>query len=137
MQDTPQNPWPRILLVDDEPHVTHILGRRLGKLGAEVHVARNGSEGYERAVELVPDLILSDLQMPRSDGLDMAVRLAETPTTSQVPIVMLSGRGFLLDDARVRTTRIVEVLEKPFSVSTVIQVFTRVLSWDPPVETAA
>ncbi|MEO1535554.1 MAG: hypothetical protein AAFS11_08345 [Planctomycetota bacterium] len=67
----------------------------------------------------------------------MAVRLAETPTTSQVPIVMLSGRGFLLDDARVRTTRIVEVLEKPFSVSTVIQVFTRVLSWDPPVETAA
>lgn len=137
MHTTAQNAWPRLLLVDDEPHITHILSRKLGKLGVEVAVARNGAEGFERAVEFAPSLILSDLQMPKLDGLGMAIKLAEDPATAGIPIVMISGRGFLLDDTRVRQTRIVEVLEKPFSVNAVIDVVGRVLSWNPPMESAA
>ncbi len=126
-----------MLLVDDEPHITHILARKLSRLGLEVSTARNGSEGFERALEVVPSVILSDLQMPKLDGLEMALRLAEHPTTSSIPIIMISGRGFLLDDARVRKTRIAEVLEKPFSASSVLMIVQRVLEWSPPAGAAA
>ncbi len=137
MPDAERTAWPVILLVDDEPHITHILGRKLAKLGADVKVARNGAEGFACAVERPPSLILSDLQMPKMDGLEMALALAGHPVTSQVPIVMISGRGFLLDDTRLRQTRIVEVLEKPFSATAVADLVCRILSWAPDRKAAA
>ncbi|MEO1584640.1 MAG: response regulator [Planctomycetota bacterium] len=127
----------RLLLVDDEPHVTHILARRLTKLGAEVRVARDGKEGLAEAIAFEPQVIVSDLQMPRMDGLDMAVALAANESSAGIPIVMISGRGFLLDDDRTRETRIVEILEKPFSISAVISVLSRILEAPYAGEAAA
>lgn len=128
---------PLVLLVDDEPHITHILGRKLTKLGTEVVVARNGSEGLSIALARRPALIISDLQMPKMDGLEMAVALSEQASLREVPIIMISGRGFLLDDARLRKTNIIEVLEKPFSATAVTDLVMRTLSWTPGSEAAA
>lgn len=128
---------PSVLLVDDEPHITHILSRKLRVMGADVRVARTGVEGLQLAAEQLPDIILSDLQMPEMDGIEMAVRLADDPATARVPIIMISGRGFLLDDARLRQTRIIEVLEKPFSVNAVLTLVHKTLSWSSPEESAA
>lgn len=109
-----------ILLVDDEPHVTHIVTRRLKREGYSTVVARDGSEALELAERHSPILVLSDLQMPRMDGLSLAEKLAQLPGTSRTPIIMISGRGFLLDDQRVRQTNIVEVIEKPFSIESLL-----------------
>ncbi|MCA9274029.1 MAG: response regulator [Phycisphaerales bacterium] len=111
----------RLLLVDDEPHVTLVLSRKLEREGYEVRTARDGEEGYQTARGFQPDLIVSDLQMPRMDGLGMATTLAGDPTTFNIPILMLSGRGFLLDKQLAATTRIVRVLEKPFAASDIIR----------------
>lgn len=111
----------RLLLVDDEPHVTLVLSRKLERAGYEVQTARDGEEGFLTAQSFQPDLVVSDLQMPRVDGLGMATRLASEPSTAQIPILMLSGRGFLLDKQLAATTRIVRVLEKPFAASDIIR----------------
>ena len=111
----------RLLLVDDEPHVTLVLSRKLERAGYEVQTARDGEEGLLTALSFLPDLIVSDLQMPRVDGLQMATNLANNTETSEIPILMLSGRGFLLDKQLAATTRIVRVLEKPFAASDIIR----------------
>jgi CheY-like chemotaxis protein len=111
----------RLLLVDDEPHVTLVLSRKLERAGYEVQTARDGEEGFETARSFQPDLIVSDLQMPRMDGLGMATTLAGDKATAHIPILMLSGRGFLLDQQLASTTRIVRVLEKPFAASDIIR----------------
>lgn len=119
----------QLLLVDDEPHVTLVLSRKLEHAGYEVRTARDGEEGYRAACEHRPDLVISDLQMPRVDGLGMARLLAEDPATVMIPILMLSGRGFLLDRELAKTTRIVRVLEKPFAASDIIRSAGEILGW--------
>ena len=117
----------RLLLVDDEPHVTLVLSRKLERVGFEVQTARDGEEGFLTAQSFRPDLIVSDLQMPRLDGLGMASRLAGHSATAEIPILMLSGRGFLLDPQLAATTRIVRVLEKPFAASDIIRCAAEIL----------
>lgn len=111
----------RILLVDDEPHVTLVLSRKLERAGFVVEVARDGEEGFTVACSFQPDLVISDLQMPRVDGLTLAANLAANESTSTIPVLMLSGRGFLLDTKLAESTRITRVLEKPFAASDIIQ----------------
>ncbi len=117
----------RLLLVDDEPHVTLVLSRKLEREGYEVRTARDGEEGFLTARAFQPDLIVSDLQMPRVDGLGMATMLAGDPATAHIPILMLSGRGFLLDQQLAATTRIVRVLEKPFAASDILRSVSEIL----------
>lgn len=118
----------RLLLVDDEPHVTIVLSRKLEREGYEVQTARDGEEGFRTAVTYRPDLVVSDLQMPRVDGLGMARLLAGDPATAKIPILMLSGRGFLLDKELAKATRIVRVLEKPFAASDIVRCAREILS---------
>ncbi|MEM1071876.1 MAG: response regulator [Planctomycetota bacterium] len=115
----------RVLLVDDEPHITHLVRRRLQGLGIGVRVTRDGQEGFAAAVSEPPELIVSDLQMPKIDGLTLAEQLRADERTADVPILMISGRGFLLSNERVAKTNIIEVFEKPFSIETVLD---RILS---------
>jgi CheY-like chemotaxis protein len=118
---------PRLLLVDDEPHITHVLSRRFTCRGYSVRVAREGREALTVVASWRPDLIISDLQMPGLDGLSFAERVAERPESRGTPIIMISGRGFLLDSERVKRTSIAEVLEKPFSAEAVMELADRLL----------
>ena len=127
----------KVLLVDDEPHVTLVLSRKLERAGFTTRVARDGEEGFAAACEFEPDLVISDLQMPRVDGLSLATKLAEHEATSSIPILMLSGRGFLLDTATAASTRIVRVLEKPFAASDIIQNAMDIVSSDASAEERA
>lgn len=125
----------KLLLVDDEPHVTLVLSRKLERAGYAVRTARDGEEGYRVACEYRPDLVISDLQMPRMDGLGMARLLAGDPATVMIPILMLSGRGFLLDKQLAATTGIVRVLEKPFAASDIIRCAGEILGVDTSAQT--
>ena len=57
-----------VLIVDDDERVVRMLIRRLKKMNFSIHVAINGKIGYEKALELQPDIILLDIQMPVMDG---------------------------------------------------------------------
>jgi CheY-like chemotaxis protein len=117
-------PSPVILLADDEVHITCVVSQRLSTAGYTVSAARDGEEAFELACKLRPDLIITDLQMPRLSGLELAVRLKRTPQTAATPLVMLTARGYILDEATLSQTNIRRVLPKPFSARDVLSLVT-------------
>jgi CheY-like chemotaxis protein len=85
----------RILVIDDHEGVLRAIKLVLGHAGHEVTTATNGGEGIEKAVELLPDLIILDLMMPVMDGYEVARRLNHYALTSRIPIMVLSAKGNL------------------------------------------
>ena len=80
----------RILVVDDEPQLTRVLRTGLTSHGYDVRVAADGDAALQTFGDWPPDLVVTDLSMPETDGLELCRRLRQV---SQVPIVVLSVRG--------------------------------------------
>lgn len=105
----------RVLVVDDETYIQHVVSLKLSNAGFEVLTASDGEEGLQVASEEIPDLIITDYQMPFLTGLEMCQRLKQNPATASIPVIMLTARGFALDDADLRSVNILKCLGKPFS----------------------
>lgn len=116
-----------ILLVDDELHVAQILGRRLAREGYDINTARDGVEALSLIAEHTPDLVISDLQMPRMDGINLALKLAEDPMLRAVPIILLTARGHRVNDSDIEQSGIVRLMAKPFSSQEMVTVVGEVL----------
>jgi DNA-binding response OmpR family regulator len=80
----------RILLIDDDEKLTHLLQIFLTRKGYNVSVANSGREGLQLAYQFHPDLVILDLMMPGMDGWTTCKRLRDV---SDVPIIMLTARG--------------------------------------------
>jgi len=85
-------PRERILLADDNADMRSYLKRILGER-YEIQTAANGEEALEQAINSPPDLILSDVMMPRLDGFGLLNRLRARPETKTIPVVLLSARA--------------------------------------------
>lgn len=106
----------RILLCDDEAHILRAAEFKFKRAGYDVVCAFDGQDGWEQVLEQRPDIVVTDCQMPRLNGLQLAERIRTTPTTSGLPVIMLSAKGFELsgDDIRQRFG-ILALIPKPFS----------------------
>ena len=104
-----------ILVVDDEPHVVHVIGRKLSDAGFEVLTAADGEEALAIATAELPDLIITDDQMPVLSGLELCERLKVSPRTGQIPAMLVTARGDDPPKERLDKTNIRLVLNKPFS----------------------
>ncbi len=82
----------RILLADDDPDIRHILDLLLTHAGFAVTEAADGQEALERAIEVRPDAVLTDVQMPRLDGVALVEHLRKTPGLEHVPVLMFTGK---------------------------------------------
>ncbi len=82
----------KILVVEDETVIRENISELLETEGFEVISAEDGYEGYNIALNSLPDLILSDIRMPRMDGLDMLKKLQNNPLTSAIPFIFLSAK---------------------------------------------
>lgn len=80
----------RILVVDDEAQLTRVLRTGLKSRGYDVRTAPDGMTALETFNEWQPDLVITDLAMPRMDGLELCRQLREV---SQIPIIVLSAKG--------------------------------------------
>jgi DNA-binding response OmpR family regulator len=103
----------RILVVDDEKGIAETLTSILRMKGYEAHTAFDGIEGYEAACRLKPSLIISDIVMPKLNGIEMAIRVKEK--LADVKILLLSGQAVtveLLQEAMARG-HVFECLAKP------------------------
>lgn len=90
--DPTRNDRPKILVVEDEEDLRRMLGVILGTVG-EVTTAVDGMDAYVRLTGgFLPDVIVTDLMMPRMDGLTLAAKLRASPTLSRVPLVMLTAK---------------------------------------------
>lgn len=83
---------PTVMVVDDSLTVRKITGRLLEREGYKVMTAKDGVDAIEQLIDRVPDVILSDIEMPRMDGFDLLRNLRADPRLAQVPVVMISSR---------------------------------------------
>jgi len=104
-----------ILVVDDETYIQHVVSLKLSNAGFEVVTASDGEEGLQIAQEQMPDLIITDYQMPFLTGLEMCQHLQQDTATASIPVIMLTARGFALEDDDLRSVNIQKCLGKPFS----------------------
>ncbi|VGO12659.1 Sensor histidine kinase TmoS [Pontiella desulfatans] len=86
-----QTTKPTLLVIDDDKDIRLFVHMELSPL-YDIHEAGNGSEGLERASELMPDLIISDVMMPLMDGTQLCAELKSNPLTSHIPIILLTAR---------------------------------------------
>ena len=123
----------RILVVDDEAHITHVVSLKLTNAGYAVTTAGDGEEAFEIACQEGPDLIITDLQMPYMSGLELAKKLKRTSKTATTPVLMLTARGYALDQSELGQTNIKGVMSKPFSPREVLEKARAALGEAPPI----
>jgi two-component system, OmpR family, alkaline phosphatase synthesis response regulator PhoP len=117
----------KILVVDDEIHIVHVVAIKLRNNGYEVITAENGAEAFKIACEEKPDVIVTDFQMPAMTGLEMVESLRQRQDMADVPVIMLTARGFAIDDSQKQQLRISECLSKPFSPKELLRTVEDVL----------
>jgi PAS domain S-box-containing protein len=114
-----------ILVVDDSPETTDMLGRLLQLEGAFVESARSGAEALEIARRKNFDLVVSDISMPEMDGYQLLQKLRELPSMANVPAVALTGYGRGADVERAREEGFAEHLTKPLDLDQLLQIVRR------------
>jgi len=87
-----KNTPPQILVVDDSNSVRYIMQKSLTEAGMDVSLACDGAEGLAKAMDGDFDLIITDIDMPKMDGLELCTRLRQEFKTSHIPIIALSTR---------------------------------------------
>lgn len=88
----PVSERPRVLLIDDDPSIKKFYAHKLSKLGADLMFASDGTRGFWMARRREPTVIISDYWMPCGDAQYLLTRLRSTPETSEIPVVVQSGR---------------------------------------------
>ncbi|HXG64404.1 MAG TPA: response regulator, partial [Blastocatellia bacterium] len=83
----------KVLVVEDDTDSRKLLEYELQSDGFEVITAEDGLEGLEKAHELKPDIIITDVNMPRLDGIELTEQLREEREFEDVPIVVVSAAG--------------------------------------------
>ena len=88
---TPRKRSARILLMDDDMSVIQTVGTILKKQGYQINVARDGQQGLDVAAKTPPDLVVSDMEMPRMNGIEFCQSFKQTAAGQETPVIFLSG----------------------------------------------
>jgi len=105
----------RVLIVDDEIHIIHVVAIKLRNNGYEVISADNGTEALELALKDKPNIIVTDFQMPVMTGLELVEKLRQNEQTKDIPVIMLTARSFAISKEQRENLQISGCLSKPFS----------------------
>ena len=85
----------KILVIDDNKETVMSLNFALEKAGYKVDYAYDGQEGYMKAIDFLPDLIILDVMMPVMDGFTMNRHLKENPQTRSIPVIIITAKSGL------------------------------------------
>jgi len=105
----------RVLVVDDDAPIRLLCRVNLEAEGMEVIEAADGTVGLEKARSASPDVVLLDVMLPKVDGWRVAEALLEDPKTGEIPIVFLTARAELRDQARGLELGGIDYITKPFN----------------------
>ena len=87
----------RLLLVDDEPGLRTAVSAYLEDEGFQVTTANDGEEGWQKAQDLLPDVVITDVMMPRCDGYGLLQRLRGDERLGGTPVIFLTAKGMTAD----------------------------------------
>jgi CheY-like chemotaxis protein len=127
---------PTIVVADDESHIRLVVGEKFRSEGYTVVEARDGEEALELVRARLPGLLVTDLQMPYMNGLELCIQLAADARTSVIPALLLTARGHIVEPAQLAATIIRKVMAKPFSVKSLFENATVLLGAAAPGQTA-
>lgn len=123
----------RVLVVDDDPRLLHIVAMYLGIEGYEVASAANGEEGLKQVDEHKPELVIMDIMMPGMDGVEACRRIRANPETANIPVLMFSALSGDDDVERARLAGATHLITKPFNLVGLGSVVKSFFSSDNPV----
>jgi DNA-binding response OmpR family regulator len=122
---------PTVLVVDDDPVILKLLEVNFDMEGFTVLVARDGDEGIEIARSQRPDLVVSDIMMPKRSGLELVVELKSDPSTSDIPIILLSAKAQNADVRAGIDAGADDYITKPFEPLELVERVNRLLEPNP------
>ena len=105
----------RILIAEDEPDIRELVAFTLRFAGHEVTATSNGEEALQQASQIIPDIIIMDVRMPRMTGYDACRAMKKDIALKDIPVVFLSAKG---QDSEIQTgldAGAEEYLLKPFA----------------------
>lgn len=119
----------RILIIEDDESVRHVVAFRLSKEGYDVTESEDGFQGLEDAKRLRPDLILLDLRLPGRPGEEVckAIREDREPEFAKTPILMLTGKATEVDKVVGMVIGANAYIPKPFRLPMLLREINRCL----------
>lgn len=105
----------KILVVDDERHIVRLVEINLQRAGYEVITAYDGVEALEKVKASKPDMLVLDVMMPRMDGFEVLQNLQADPSTSEIPVIMLTAKAQDADIFKGWQSGVSSYLTKPFN----------------------
>lgn len=126
----------RILVVDDDPRLLHVVAMYLSIEGYEVDTAGNGEEGLRLLEQRRPDLVILDVMMPGIDGLEACRRIKSNPETRAIPVVLFTALSRTDDVENGRAAGANRFINKPFSLIGLGAVIRSFLAEDATVPAA-
>lgn len=123
----------RVLSIEDDPEMQHLIGDVLFRCGYEVHYSWNGRDGYEKILMLRPDLVLLDIMLPLMNGFEVLKKMRETPATRDIPVIIVSAYGSETDalGRSVTNLGVFSYLHKPFRMDDLVSQVKSALSRFP------
>jgi len=107
---------PRILVIEDEPAISELIAINLEMAGYEVIQSADGINGQALSVQLLPDLLMLDVMLPKVDGLTICQRLRRDQRTSHIPVLMLTALSQTTNKVEGFNAGADDYLTKPFEV---------------------
>ena len=117
----------RLLLVDDEPGVREAVQAYLEDSGFTVYVASDAVEGWEMLKQNLPDLVITDVMMPRVDGYQFLQQMRDDPTFQTMPVVFLTAKGMTSDRIEGYKAGCDAYLPKPFDPDELVIIVSNLL----------
>lgn len=117
----------KVLVVDDEIYIVHILDFSLGMEGYEVLTALDGEQALEKARSESPDLIVLDIMMPKLDGYETCKLLKADEATRDIPVILLSAKGRNVDQKVGFEVGADDYITKPFSPRKLVERINSIL----------
>jgi DNA-binding response OmpR family regulator len=111
-----RSPRPRVLLVDDDPRLVHIVGLYLQVQHLEVITADCGEVALEKLERGMPDLIISDVMMPGIDGIELCREIRGMPGGGELPIIMFTALSSEENRRQAMDAGADQVIAKPFNL---------------------
>jgi len=122
----------KILVVDDEIYIVHILDFSLGMEGYQVITALDGEQALEKARAEKPDLIVLDIMMPKLDGYETCKMLKSEDLTREIPVILLSAKGRNVDQKIGFEVGADDYITKPFSPRKLVERINAILGQSSP-----
>ena len=117
----------KVLLVDDEPSIVKMVGKRLEVEGFEVSVAMDGQEGLRKAQAESPELIILDVMLPKLNGYEVCTMLKQDTRYQKIPIVMFTAKAQEKDEKLGLECGANVYMRKPFKAQALVETIRALL----------